>query len=81
MNGGQRDAEPAPMFVRAEQHHCGALGAREFGKKFRLADEFVSGADDGFLIDRRGDERVEFAAQAAFAAVAQRQNGGVGGER
>ena len=75
VNGGQRDAQPAAAFVRAEQHHRGAFGAGEFGEKFRLADKFVAGADDGFLVDRRGDERVEFAAQAALAAVAQRSDG------
>ena len=61
----------------AEQHHRGALGLGEFGEKFRLAGEFVAGADDGFLVDRRGDERVQFAAEAAFGAIAQRRNGGV----
>ena len=81
VNGGQRDAQPASAFVRAEQHHRGAFGAGEFGKKFRLADEFVSGADDGFLVDRRGDERVQFAAQTALRAVAQPGDDGVGGGR
>jgi hypothetical protein len=70
VNGGQRDAEPASALVRAEQHHRGAFGVGEFGEKFRLADKFVAGADDGFLVDGRGDERLEFAAQAALAAVA-----------
>jgi len=30
VNGGQRDAQPASAFVRAEQHHRGALAVGEF---------------------------------------------------
>ena len=75
VNGGERDAQPAPAFVGAEQHHRGAFGSGEFGKKFRLADKFMSGADDGFLVDRRGDERIEFAAQATLRAIAQPAQG------
>ena len=81
VNRGERDAQPAAALVRAEQHHRGAFRAGELGEKFRLADEFVAGADDGLLVDRRGDERVQLAAQAALAAVVQRGDGGVGGGR
>ena len=71
VNCGQRDAQPASALVVAEQHHRGAFGAGEFGEKFSLAGEFVSGTDDGFLVDRRGDERVQFVAEAAFGAITQ----------
>ena len=81
VNGGERDAQPASAFVGAQQHHRGGPGAGEFGEKFRLADKLMSGADDGFLVHRRGDERGEFAAQAALTALAQRSDSQVGGER
>jgi hypothetical protein len=54
-----------------EQHHRSTPGIGEFGEKFSLADEFMTGADDGFLVDRRGDERVQFVAEAAFGAITQ----------
>jgi hypothetical protein len=81
MDRGEGHPQPAAAFVGAEQHHGGAPGAGEFGKKFRLADEFMPRANDGLLVDRRGDERVQFTAQAALAAVAQSGHGGVGRQR
>ena len=81
VHGGERHAQPASVFIRAQQHHGGAPGAGEFGKKFRLAHEFVAGAHDGFLVDGRGDERVQFAAQAALPALAQPGHRGMGGGR
>ena len=81
MDGGQRDAQPASAFVVAEQHHGGAFGVGESGEKFSLAGEFMTGTDDGFLVDRRGDKRVEFAAQAAFRAGAQPGHCGAGRRR
>ena len=69
------------MFVVAQQHHRITLRLGNPGKKFRLPDEFVTGADDGLLVDGRGDERGEFMAEAAFGAVAQRGNGGIRGRR
>ena len=43
----------------------------ELGKIFRLAHECLSGVDDGFLVDRRGHQSVQFAAQATLRAVFQ----------
>ena len=81
MDRGQRHAQPASVFVLAEQHHRGPFGAGEFGEEFRLANEFVAGADDGFLVDGRGDQRIKFMAQAAFRAVAQPRHRGAGRRR
>ena len=81
MNGGERDAQPATTFIRAEQHHRGARRVGQAGKKFCLADEFVAGADNGLLVNGRGDERIQLAAQATLATVVQGGDGGVGGQR
>ena len=35
------------------------------GKEFRLSHKSVAGPEDGFLVDRRGDQRIQFAAQTA----------------
>ena len=71
MGGGQRHAQPASAVILAQQHHGGALRAGELREELRLADERLAGANDGFLADRRGDERVEFLAQTAFGAFFQ----------
>ena len=81
VNRGQRHAQPASAFIRAQQHHRGAFGPGESGEKFGLAREFMAGANDGFLVDRRGDERVEFPAEAAFRALTQPGHGGTRGHR
>ena len=70
VNGGQRHAQPAIAIVGAQQHHRGAIGACQFGEQFGLADERgFAGANDGFLVHRRGDESAGFAAQAKLRAV------------
>jgi len=48
----------------------------ELGKKLSLADERLAGLDDGLFVDGRGDEGIEFMAQAALGAIKQPRNGG-----
>ena len=45
--------------------------AGELREKFRLADERMTRADDGFLVHRRGHHGVEFVAQAASRGFVQ----------
>jgi len=78
VGGGQGHAQPALAVVLPQQHHGGLFSAGHLGKKLGLADEGLAGAQDGFLADGRGDERVHFMAQTAVGAVAQ---GGQGGAR
>src|SRR5581483_10569925 len=81
MRGDEHDAQPAVAVVVAEKHHGGALAAGEFGEEFRLADKRLAGMDDGLLVDRRGDQRIEFLAETAFRAIAEPRHGGPRSER
>ena len=71
----QRDAQPAATVVLAEQHHCGAVGARELGEQLCLPDEGLAGAHDGLLVHRCGHQRIELVAQTALGAFAHPGDG------
>ena len=67
VGGGQGHTQPAPVFILAQQHHGGPSAPASCGEKFRLADEQLAGADDGFFVDRRRDQRVELAGRQRSA--------------
>jgi len=71
MGCGQGDAQPPAPIVVAQEHHCGALRAGQFGEEFGLAYEWLAAARHGLLVQRRGDEGVDFTAQAALRSAGQ----------
>ncbi len=75
MGGGQGNAQPAAAVVLRRATSWRFFGAGQLGKKLRLADEGLAGAEDGLFIERRGDERVHFLAQTAPGAIGQRVPG------
>jgi len=62
--------------VVAQQHHRRPLGAGQLGKKLRLAHERLTETQDGFFIERRSDERIDFLAQRALGAVSKIRESG-----
>ena len=63
-------SQRAPV-VGAEQHHGGVGGAGQFGEKFGLTDERLAASHHGFLVQRRGHQRIHLVLQAALRAVGE----------
>ena len=77
----ERNSEPAPAVILAQQHHGCALGPGDLGEKLGLADKGLAGAHDGVLVHRGGDQRIYLMPQAPFGPIPDPGHGGERGWR